>query len=84
MNKKQKQTLYRIIISAVLLIGLHFIPVTGVLRILLYLIPFLIIGYDVLRKAFKGIKNRQPLDESLLMTGGHDTGDIRGSERRQR
>ena len=55
MNKKQKQTLYRIIISAVLLIGLHFIPVTGVLRILLYLIPFLIIGYDVLRKAFKGI-----------------------------
>ena len=68
MNKKQKQTLYRIIISAVLLIGLHFIPVTGVLRILLYLIPFLIIGYDVLRKAFKGIKNRQPMDESLLMT----------------
>lgn len=68
MNKKQKQTLYRIIISAVLLIGLHFIPVMGVLRILLYLIPFLIIGYDVLRKAFKGIKNRQPMDESLLMT----------------
>ena len=68
MNKKQKQTLYRIIISAILLIGLHFIPVTGVLRILLYLIPFLIIGYDVLRKAFKGIKNRQPMDESLLMT----------------
>ena len=67
MNKKQKQTLYRIIISAVLLIGLHFVPVTGVLRILLYLIPFLIIGYDVLRKAFKGIKNRQPMDESLLM-----------------
>ncbi|MBQ2453984.1 MAG: cadmium-translocating P-type ATPase [Lachnospiraceae bacterium] len=67
MNKKQKQTLYRIIISAVLLSGLHFVPVTGVLRILLYLIPFLIIGYDVLRKAFKGIKNRQPMDESLLM-----------------
>ncbi len=67
MNKKQKQTLYRIIISAVLLIGLHFVPVTGVLRILLYLVPFLIIGYDVLRKAFKGIKNLQPMDESLLM-----------------
>lgn len=67
MNKKQKNNLYRIIISAVLLTGLHFVPVKGVLRFLLYLIPYFIIGYDVLRKAFKGIKNRQPMDESLLM-----------------
>lgn len=67
MNKKQKNNLYRIIISAVLLTGLHFVPVKGVLRFLLYLIPYFIIGYDVLRKACKGIKNRQPMDESLLM-----------------
>ena len=67
MNKKQKKTLYRIIISAVLLIALYFVPVTGVLRFVLYMVPYFIIGYDVLRKAFKGIKNRQPMDESLLM-----------------
>ena len=67
MNKKQKKTLYRIIISAVLLIALYFIPVTGALRFILYMVPYFIIGYDVLRKAFKGIKNRQPMDESLLM-----------------
>ena len=66
-DKKQKNNLYRIIISAVLLTGLHFVPVKGALRFLLYLIPYFIIGYDVLRKAFKGIKNRQPMDESLLM-----------------
>ena len=65
MNKKQKKMLARV--SAALMIGLHFLPVDGYIRFFLYLIPYLIIGYDILIKAFKGIKNRQPFDESLLM-----------------
>lgn len=68
MSKKQKKTLARIIVSAALLIVLSFIPVTGILRFALYLIPYLIIGYDILIKAAKGIKNRQIFDESFLMT----------------
>lgn len=67
MNKKQKKMLARILISAALMTGLHFLPVDGYIRFFLYLIPYLIIGYDILIKAFKGIKNRQPFDESLLM-----------------
>ncbi|HIZ75581.1 MAG TPA: cadmium-translocating P-type ATPase [Candidatus Mediterraneibacter stercoravium] len=67
MSKKQKKMLIRILISAALLIGFNFLPFTGYLRFLFYLIPYLIIGYDILIKAFKGIKNRQPFDESLLM-----------------
>ena len=67
MNKKQKKMLARILASAVLMIGLQFLPVKGYIRFVLYLIPYLIIGYDILSKAFKGIKNRQPFDESLLM-----------------
>lgn len=67
MNKKQKKMLARILVSAALMIGLHFLPVDGYIRFFLYLIPYLIIGYDILIKAFKGIKNRQPFDESLLM-----------------
>lgn len=67
MNKKQKKMLARILISAALMIGLHFLPVDGYIRFFLYLTPYLIIGYDILIKAFKGIKNRQPFDESLLM-----------------
>ena len=67
MNKKQKKMLARILVSAVLMIGLQFLPVKGYIRFVLYLIPYLIIGYDILSKAFKGIKNRQPFDESLLM-----------------
>ena len=67
MSKKQKKMLVRIIIAAVLMIALHFIPVRGYVRFLLYLVPYLVIGYDILIKAFKGIKNRQPFDESLLM-----------------
>lgn len=67
MNKKQKKMLARILVSAALMIGLHFPPVDGYIRFFLYLIPYLIIGYDILIKAFKGIKNRQPFDESLLM-----------------
>ena len=67
MNKKQRKMLFRIIIAAVFLIALNFIPVTGAVRFLLYLIPYLVIGYDILWKALKGIKNRQMFDESFLM-----------------
>ena len=67
MNKKQKKMLWRIIAAAVLMIALHFIPVTGWLRFCLYLIPYLIIGYDILKKAAKGILNRQVFDENFLM-----------------
>ena len=67
MNKKQKRNLMRIIVAAILMIVLHFAPVSGMVRFGLYLAPYLIIGYDILWKAFKGVKNRQPFDESLLM-----------------
>lgn len=67
MNKKQKKMLVRILTSAALMILLNFVPVTGYVRFVLYLAPYLIIGYDILLKAAKGIKNRQPFDESLLM-----------------
>lgn len=67
MNKKQKRNLIRIIVAAILMIVLHFTPVSGIVRFGLYLVPYLIIGYDILWKAFKGVKNRQPFDESLLM-----------------
>ena len=68
MNKKQKKVLARIIIAAVLMIILHFIPVKGIIRFLLYMVPYLVIGYDILKKAFKGIKNKQVFDENFLMT----------------
>lgn len=67
MNKKQKKMLVRIIIAAALMIILHFVPVNGVIRFLLYLIPYFVIGYDILRKAFKGIMNHQVFDENFLM-----------------
>ncbi len=67
MNKKQKKMLIRIILAALLMIGLGFLPVSGLVRFLLYLIPYLVIGYDILRKAFKGILNRQVFDECFLM-----------------
>lgn len=67
MNRKQKKMLVRILLAAVLLIGFQFLPVEGLPRMILYLIPYGIIGYDILLKAFKGIKNRQPFDENLLM-----------------
>ena len=67
MSKKQKKMLARILIAAALMIGLHFVPAGGMARFILYLAPYLIIGYDILLKAFKGVKNRQPFDESLLM-----------------
>ena len=67
MTKKQKKTLYRIILSAALMLLLHFIPTDGLLRFALYLIPYWIIGHDILRKAWKGIRNRQVCDENFLM-----------------
>ena len=67
MTKKLKKMLIRIIVTAVLLVALHFVPVSGIARFLLYLIPYGIIGYDILRKAWKGILNRQVFDENFLM-----------------
>ena len=72
MNKKQKKNLIRIIIALVMVVVLALLPkvgveLTGVLRFVLYMVPYVIVGYDILIKAFKGIKNRQPLDECLLM-----------------
>ena len=67
MTKKQKKMLIRVIIVAVLLIALNFIPVKGILRMILFLIPYLVIGYDILKKAGKGILNRQVFDENFLM-----------------
>lgn len=67
MTKKQKKMLIRIVIAAVLLIALNFIPVKGILRMILFLIPYLVIGYDILKKAGKGILNRQVFDENFLM-----------------
>ena len=67
MTKKQKKMLVRIIIAAVLMIALGFSKTEGVLRFLLYMIPYLIIGYDILIKAAKGIMNHQVFDECFLM-----------------
>ena len=68
MNKKQKKTLYRIIISVVLVAILKLLPAFPTpVEMALYCIPYLVVGWDVLRKAFKGIKNRQPFDECFLM-----------------
>ena len=67
MTKKQKIMLGRILAAVALLIALHFAPVTGWVRFGLYLIPYLVIGYDILLKALKGIRNRQVFDESFLM-----------------
>lgn len=68
MNKKQKKMLARIIVAFVLLVALHFVPVEGALRFCCYMVPYLIVGYDILLKAAKGIKNRQMFDECFLMT----------------
>lgn len=67
MTKKQKKVLYRIILSALLLAVLSFVPVEGPLRAVLYLIPYLIIGYDILRKAVLGIVHGEVFDENFLM-----------------
>ncbi len=67
MNKKQKKMLIRIIIAAVLIVILSFLPVDGYLKMALYMVPYLIIGYDILKKAWKGILNKQVFDENFLM-----------------
>ena len=67
MTRKQKKTLRRILIAAGLMVLLAFLPVTGWLRFSLYLIPYLIIGHDILRKAALGVRNRQVFDENFLM-----------------
>ena len=68
MNKKQKKNLSRILLAGFLMVVLHFLPSQGLVRLGLYLVPYLLVGYDVLIKAFYGIKNKQAFDESLLMT----------------
>ena len=67
MNKKQKKVLIRIIAAVVLLIALAFVPEEGWIQFALYMIPYLVIGYDILKKAVKGILNRQVFDENFLM-----------------
>ncbi|MDO4870221.1 MAG: heavy metal translocating P-type ATPase [Bacillota bacterium] len=66
-NKKQKNNLIRIIIAAALLVCLHFVHLHNGIMFLCYMVPYLIVGYDILKKAWKGMINRQPLDENLLM-----------------
>ena len=68
MNAKQKKNLARILIAAVILIALNFVEIHGVGKFFLYLIPYLVVGYDILLKAFRGLKNFRAFDESLLMT----------------
>lgn len=67
MNKKQKKMLTRILIAAIMVAALSLVPVQGYLRAVLYMIPYLVIGYDILLKAWKGIRNRQVFDENFLM-----------------
>ena len=67
MSRKQKKMLIRILTAAVMLIVLSVIPVKGLARFVLYMIPYLVIGYDILWKAVNGVKNRQVFDESFLM-----------------
>ena len=67
MNKKQKKMLIRIIIAAVLIVVFSLLPAEGYLRFVLFMIPYLDIGYDILKKAFKGILNKQVFDENFLM-----------------
>lgn len=67
MNKKQKKMSVRIAFTVVMLIALHFIPITGVVRLALYLAVYAVIGYDILKKAGRGILNRQIFDENFLM-----------------
>ena len=67
MNAKQKKNLIRIIITAVLMLVLAYMPLSGWSRFFAYLVPYVLVGYDILYKAGKGIKNRRTFDESLLM-----------------
>ena len=68
MTRKQKRNLTRIVVAAIMTFSFHFLPLTGVPRFLCYLLPYLVVGYDVLLKAARGLRNGQPFDENLLMT----------------
>lgn len=68
MNKKQKKLLTRIIISSVVIILLEFISLDGIMNLICYLVPYFVVGYDIIKKAFKGIKNKRAFDENFLMT----------------
>ena len=65
MNKKQKKMLIRIIVAAVLIVVLSLLPVEGWLQFVLFMVPYLVIGYDILKKAWKGICNKQVFDENF-------------------
>ena len=67
MNRKQRKNLARIIVAAVLMVALNFVEISGAARFLAYMVPYLIVGYDILLKAARGIKNLQALDENFLM-----------------
>ena len=67
MTRKQKKMLWRIVITAAMLVALHFIPITGIMRLAAYLVVYAVIGSDILRKAGKGIVNGRPFDENFLM-----------------
>ena len=67
MTKKQKKVVYRIVITIILMLILALIPSSGVIRFVLYMVPYAIIGYDILRKAIKGILKKQVFDENFLM-----------------
>lgn len=68
MNQKQKKNLIRILVSIVLTAIVHFVPAGGIAKLVLYMVPYFVVGYDIVIKSFKGIVNRQPFDENLLMT----------------
>ena len=68
MNKKQKKMLARILIAAALIVVYQFLPIEGVIKFVLYMVPYLVIGYDILIKAFKGIRNRQPFNALIRMS----------------
>ena len=68
MTPKQRRNLLRIVAAAIMLVALNFVDVRGVGKFLLYLVPYAVVGYDIVLKAVHGLKNRRPLDESLLMT----------------
>ena len=67
MNKKQKKMLIRIIVAAILVVAFSLLPIEGYVKFGLFMIPYLVIGYDILKKAGKGIMNRQVFDENFLM-----------------
>ncbi|MGN0655680.1 MAG: hypothetical protein ACI4KR_02720 [Ruminiclostridium sp.] len=68
MTKKQKKVIFRIVIAALLMLVFALLPLDGILRFVLYMIPYLVIGCDILLKALKGIRNKQIFDENFLMS----------------